>query len=108
MYSIWKKQIYSIKNKIDAGSIILTVKDRQKEYKRIEPYLRRRGFGEGSLIKPNIIEYVYKSRFGILSTEKIKIWSYFNRGTFRRTDFFCTDFKDEFVKVNRAVIKEEF
>ena len=98
----------SIKNKIDAGSIVLTVKDRQKEYKRIEPYLRRRGFGEGSLIKPNIIEYVYKSRFGILSTEKIKIWSYFNRGTFRRTDFFCTDFKDEFVKVNRAVIKEEF
>ena len=98
----------SIKNKIDAGSIVLTVKDRAKEYKRIEPYLRRKGFGEGSLEKPNIIEYVYKTRFGLLGTEKIKVWSYFNRGTFRRTDFFCTDIKDELVKVNRSVIEGEF
>ena len=55
-----------------------------------------------------MIEYIYKARFGLLGAEKIKIWSYFDRGTFRRTDFFCTDVKDELVKVNRSVIKEEF
>lgn len=93
----------SIKNKIDAGSIVLGVKERQKEYKRIEPYLRRRGFGDGNLIKPNMIEYIYKARFGPMADQKIKIWSYFDRGTFRRTDFFCTDVYDEFVKVNKSV-----
>ena len=98
----------SIKVKLDGASVVLGVKERPKEYKRIEPYLRHKGFGSESLAKPNMIEYIYKARFGLLGTEKIKIWSYFDRGTFRRTDFFCTDVKDEFVKVNRAVIKEEF
>ena len=98
----------SMKVKLDAGSIVLGVKERPKEYKRIEPYLRRKGFGDGSLIKPNMIEYIYKSRFGLMSDQKIKIWSYFDRGTFKRTDFFCTDAHDELVKVNKSMIKEEF
>lgn len=98
----------SIKVKLDGASVVLGVKERPKEYKRIEPYLRHKGFGSGSLAKPNMIEYIYKARFGLLGAEKIKIWSYFDRGTFRRTDFFCTDVKDELVKVNRSVIKEEF
>ena len=97
-----------MKVKLDGASVVLGVKERPKEYKRIEPYLRHKGFGSGSLAKPNMIEYIYKARFGLLGTEKIKIWSYFDRGTFRRTDFFCTDVKDELVKVNRSVIKEEF
>lgn len=97
----------SIKVKLDGASVVLGVKERPKEYKRIEPYLRHKGFGSGSLAKPNMIEYIYKARFGLLGTEKIKIWSYFDRGTFRRTDFFCTDVKDELVKVNRSVIKTE-
>ena len=99
----------SIKNKIDAGSIALNVNERPKEFKRIEPFLRRKGFGENSLVKPNIVEYIYKARFGLLASQKIKVWSYFDRGTFRRTDFFCTDYIDKFVSVDKSVItKEEF
>ena len=58
-------------------------------------------------MKPNMIEYIYKARFGTMADQKIKIWSYFDRGTFRRADFFCTDVKDELVKVNRSIIKTE-
>ena len=98
----------SMKVKLDGASVVLGVKERPKEYKRIEPYLKRHGFGEGSLAKPNMIEYIYKARFGPMADQKVKIWSYFDRGTFRRTDFFCTDTHDELVKVNRSVIKGEF
>ena len=96
----------SQKNKIDAGSIVLPTKERNKEFKRIAPYLSKRGIGNAKPF-PNIIEYIYKSRFGSYGDQKIKIWSYFDKGTFKRQDYFCTDAYDNFVNVSKSVLKTE-
>lgn len=97
----------SIKNKIDAGSIVLNTKDRKKEFKKVEPYIRRKGFGKDNFHPPNIVEYMYKGRYSLFGDQKIKVWSYFDKGTLRRTDYFVTDFEDEFVKVSKPVLGEE-
>lgn len=98
----------SQKVKLDAASITLPVKDRLKEFKRIEPYLKRKGFGSDSLIKPNLISYVYKARFSDFADQKIKVWRYFDRSRFRNVDFFCTNQYDEIVKVPKPVLEENF
>ena len=86
----------SIKTKLDAGSIML--RPRAKEWKKAEPYMRAKGIGPQ--IKPNVIDHVYKTRYGILDKENIKVWAYFDKGTCRRTDLFCTDsHTDEYLKV---------
>lgn len=86
----------SIKTKLDAGSIML--RPRAKEWKKAEPYMRAKGIGPQ--IKPNVIDHVYKTRYGILDKENIKVWAYFDKGTCRRTDLFCTDsYTDEYLKV---------
>lgn len=94
----------SMKTKLDAGSIVLSTKERPKEFKRVEPFIRKRGFGSDIQIVPNVIEYIYKARYGLLADQKVKVWSYFDRGTMRRTDLFCTDNNDEFVKVQKTMI----
>lgn len=96
----------SLINKLDGGSIIIKTKERAKEVKLIEPYLHRQGFGKDSLIRPNTIEYIYKARFNPKDNDKIKIWSNFNRGTFRRTDFFCTDVNDQIISVERTIPRD--
>lgn len=98
----------SQKNKLDAACITLPVKDRIKEFKRIEPYLKRKGFGKDSLIVPNVVSYVFKSRFGEYADQKIKVWRYFDRGIFRNTDFFCTNQYDEIVNIQKPVLKDDF
>ena len=86
----------AMKTKIDAGSIML--RPRNKEYKKAEPYMKAKGIGPQ--IKPNMIDHVYKTRYGTLDKENLKIWAHFDKGTCRRTDLFVTDsFTDEYIKV---------
>lgn len=98
----------SQKNKLDAACITLPVKDRIKEFKRVEPYLRRKGFGADSRIEPNVISYVFKSRFGEYADQKIKVWRCFDRSRFRNIDLFCTNQYDEIVNIPKPVLEEEF
>lgn len=81
----------AMKNKIDNGSIILPTTYLKKDMKIIEPYCNRRGFGEGRTKLPNICETIFKGRYSIYGDRRLKLWSYFDRGTFRRHDFFVTD-----------------
>ena len=85
-----------MKTKLDAGSIML--RPRAKEFKKAEPYSRAKGIGKQ--LQPNVIDHVYKTRYGTLDKENIKVWSYFDKGTCRRIDMFCTDsYTDEYIKV---------
>ena len=81
----------AMKNKIDNGSIILPTTYLKKELKIIEPYCNRRGFGNERTKLPNICETIFKGRYSIYGDRRLKVWSYFDRGTFRRHDFFVTD-----------------
>ncbi len=96
----------SMVNKLDGASIIIKTKERIKEVKKIQPYLHQRGFGGNNIsLTPNTIEYIFKARFNPKDNSKIKIWSNFNRGTFRRVDFFCTDANDEIISVEKTILK---
>lgn len=98
----------SIKQKLDAGVIYLSAKERAKEMKIAEPLLnaKRRGFGEDRVPMPNIIGYVYKSRFGLYSDQKTKIFSYFDRSIMRITDFIVLDAYNIPIKIPRPVLAE--
>lgn len=87
-------------DKIDGGSIMLPAKEKAKSYKKIEPFLVKKGFTgdkEGSV--PNICEFVLKARYKSIGYDRIKIWSYIDRSTMRRKDFFCTDGDDEIINI---------
>ena len=81
----------STKNKIDFGSIVLPTSYLRKDLKQIEPYLKRKGVGDNRQPLPNICEFIFKSRYGIYGDKRLKLWSYFDRGTFKRHDYFVTD-----------------
>ena len=81
----------STKNKIDFGSIVIPTPYLRKDLKQVEPYLKRRGVGENRQPVPNICEFIFKSRYGIYGDKRLKLWSYFDRGTFQRHDYFVTD-----------------
>lgn len=81
----------SVKNKCDFGSIFLPTSYLRKDLKQIEPYLKRKGVGDNRQPLPNICEFIFKSRYGIYGDKRLKLWSYFDRGTFQRTDYFVTD-----------------
>jgi replicative DNA helicase len=81
----------STKNKIDFGSIIIPTSYLRKDMKQIEPYLKRNGVGNNRQPMPNICEFIIKSRYGIYGDKRLKLWSYFDRGTFHRHDYFVTD-----------------
>lgn len=98
----------SQKNKLDAACITLPVKDRVKERKRIDQYLKHKGFGANSLIEPNVVSYVFKSRFGEYADQKIKVWRYFDRSKFRNIDLFCTNQYDELANIPKPVLEEDF
>lgn len=92
------------KFKLDAGSIIIPIerhKGLRKDYKILEPQfnIKRRGFGENRVPMPNMCEFIFKSRYGTFGDKCIKLWSYFNKGTFERFDYFCTDDENNIVKV---------
>ena len=79
------------KFKIDFGSNIVPTSYLRKDLKQVEPYLKRRGVGENRQPVPNICEFIFKSRYGIYGDKRLKLWSYFDRGTFQRIDYFVTD-----------------
>lgn len=85
----------AMKNKIDNGSIILPTTYLKKDLKIIEPYCNRRGFGSERTKLPNICETIFKGRYSIYGDRRLKVWSYFDRGTFRRHDFFVTNDDNE-------------
>lgn len=71
----------SIADKVDAADI--TIRIPQEELELIEEIINTTG------LKPNIVTDIYKNRSGSLT--EIKIFSYFDYGTCRRTDYFMTD-----------------
>ena len=79
------------KFKLDFGSIIVPTSYIRKDLKQVEPYLKRKGVGGNRQSIPNICEYIFKSRYGVDGDKRLKLWSYFDRGTFERTDYFVTD-----------------
>lgn len=98
----------AIKTKLDAGCITLSIKDRPKEYKMIEPYLKRKGFDRDKNPMPNVISYVLKARFGEYADQKLKVFRYFDRGTFRNKDFFVVDQYNQLVNIPKPVLEGEF
>ena len=76
--------------------------------KIIEPYLKRKGIGDNRQPKPNVCEFIMKSRYGEYGDQRLKLWSYFNKGKFRRTDYFVTNDANEFVKIPKPTLITEF
>ena len=97
----------AIKTKLDSGCITLSVKDRPKEYKMIEPYLKRRGFDRGKDHMPNIISYVIKARFGEYADQKLKVFRYFDRGKLENKDFFVVDQYNQLVNIPKPILENE-
>ena len=98
----------AIKQKLDAGCISLSVKDRPKEYKIIEPLLKKRGFERTKDPMPNIISYVFKARFGEYADQKLKVFRYFDRAKMRNKDFFVVDQYNELVNIPKPVLEDDF
>ena len=96
----------SLLQKLDGGCITLPVIDRQKEYKKAEAFIQKRGFGKH--VMPNCVSYAYKCRFGEYDDQKIKIWRYFDRGRMRNIDFVCTNQYDELVNIPKPVLEGDF
>lgn len=89
----------AMRNKLDAGLIMMPTKHRPKELKLVEPFIKmyaKKGiYKDKSEYYPNRITYVYKARFGLYSEEKIKVFHRFDAGTMRNTDLFCCDAYNE-------------
>ena len=98
----------STKNKIDFGSIIIPTSYLRKDMKQIEPYLKRNGVGDNRQPVPNICEFIIKSRYGIYGDKRLKLWSYFDRGTFQRHDYFVTDDENNVLADIRPTELEDF
>ena len=98
----------SVKNKCDFGSIFLPTSYLRKDLKQIEPYLKRKGVGDNRQPIPNICEFVFKSRYGIYGDKRLKLWSYFDRGTFQRHDYFVTDDENNVLADIRPTELENF
>ena len=98
----------SVKNKCDFGSIFLPTSYLRKDLKQIEPYLKRKGVGDNRQPLPNICEFIFKSRYGIYGDKRLKLWSYFDRGTFQRHDYFVTDDENNVLADIRPTELENF
>ena len=80
----------------------------EKDMKQIEPYLKRNGVGNNRQPMPNICEFIIKSRYGIYGDKRLKLWSYFDRGTFQRHDYFVTDDENNVLADIRPTELEDF
>ena len=93
----------AMQDKLDCGSVMIGAKDKPKSWKKVEAYIKKRGFGEGNEDdQPNIVEHIFKARYQDTSYSKFKIWSKIDRGTMRRKDYFVTDENDELISINRT------
>lgn len=94
------------RTKVDFGCVVLPAKDRTKEMKLVEPFIKKRsGGGFNNIVRPNRITYIHKSRFGEYQDRKLKVFHYFDMGTMRNTDFFVCDANNEFVSIPKPVLK---
>lgn len=94
------------RTKVDFGCVILPAKDRNKEMKLVEPFIKhQKEKGLNSTLVPNRITYIYKSRFGEYQDRKLKIFHYFDMGTMRNTDFFVCDSYNKFVSIPKPKLK---
>ena len=96
------------KNKLDAGSIIVPTTYLKRDMKILDQYFQRRGIKQFN--KPNICESIFKGRYSIYGDRRLRLWTYFDRGTFRRHDFFVTDDNNEIqydIKPTLAKLKED-
>lgn len=98
----------SMKVKLDAGCITLPVKSRPKLYKAVEPFIKRKGFGSDRTPQPNLISFVYKSRFGEYADQNLAVWRYFDRATMRNIDMLVTDQYNQPVNIPIPVIQQDF
>ena len=96
----------SIKQKLDGGVIYLPSVDRKKEMKILEPFINRKGFGNEREPLPNTIGYVYKSRFGLYSDQKVKILSYFDKGRLRIKDYMVADIYNQPISIPRPILSK--
>lgn len=86
----------AMRNKVDAGFVMLPAKERPKEIKLIQPFFDNNDLPGG---RPNRITYVYKARFGEYQERKLKIFHKFNPGIMRNTDYFVCDNFNKFVNI---------
>lgn len=96
------------KNKLDAGSIIVPTTYLKRDMKILDQYFQKRGIKQFK--KPNICESIFKGRYSIYGDRRLRLWTYFDRGTFRRHDFFVTDDNNEIqydIKPTLAKLKED-
>lgn len=94
----------AMQDKLDCGSVVIGARMKPKSWKKVEPFIRKRGFGdEGEDDVPNIVEHVFKARYQDTAYSKFKIWSKIDRGTMRRKDYFVTDENDELISINKTV-----
>lgn len=99
----------AMKFKLDAGSIVVPTSYLKKDMKILEPLFNRKrsGFGGDRIPYPNVCEFIFKSRYGTFGDQRLKMWSYFDKGTFRRFDYFVTDDENNPIKVPISKIEED-
>jgi len=76
-------------DKLDVGYVVLPVSDKDKE--SIQSIMQK-----GFYKEPNIVSHIYKVRKGKLNS--LKVFSYFDHGTCRTYDLFCTN--SDYVLIN--------
>lgn len=89
----------AIKNKLDAGSIIMF--PRKKELAMTEIYGKKKGFEQ---LECNMVSHCYKTRFGKYGSN-IKIFQHVALGTGRVIDLYCTNAVNEYIKVEKIMLK---
>lgn len=100
----------AMKFKLDAGSIVVPTSYLRKDMKMLEPLFNRKrtNFGADRCPLPNVCEFIFKSRYGTFGDKRLKLWSYFDKGTFQRFDYFVTDDENNVVKIPLPVLSEDF
>lgn len=99
----------AMKFKLDAGSIVVPTSYLRKDMKILEPLFntKRKGYGENRIPLPNVCEFIFKSRYGTFGDRRLKMWSYFDKGTFKRYDYFVTDDENQIVKVPISKLEDD-
>lgn len=100
----------AMKFKLDAGSIIVPTTYLKKDMQILKPMFahKRKGFGDERIPEPNICEFIFKSRYGTYGDQRLKLWSYFDKGTFKRIDYFVTDDNNQIIKIPISKLEDDF
>ena len=87
----------AVKNKLDSGSIIVPTTYLKRDMAILESQFARLRPGIGKKRKPlpNICETIFKGRHSIYGDRRLRLWTYFDRGRFRRFDYFITNDDNE-------------